>query len=540
MANQAIKKKTLGELLQSLRQNTLYERNGQHRYFVAAVGNEIGVMEENHNRLKTRIAPTLADSNHYDFANVITSNAHAGTGVNPVGSLTWDQLIAGAGVGLVPGNSADAVHFTINEITLNDYGGARQRAVDVINGDADARSPLPPSAAAAGTVSNNHIIARIRQEIAAGANDARILELIGVMQNPRGHANPNGNQANEILYAIKRNLGGALNDTIITPIINQLDEKIAVLKQLHNSAAKRDVAALEQIKKEVTSAKFKDGLPGALPNRPNHRNFVDDISKFKKSLDTLASVHTKMARYNAPVVNINDAVGAIQLYDNLLRNSNSTEQDIEEAYINACNQCTQNTRLESYLEELDESRDNYFKQLDVYNKFQNLQESALEVAPLHPKKNLAISIGSAVVGATITGAVTYWLHTAFSDTIPGTPAVPASIITKSDGSLVDKGGTPATDATTEAPNGSEAVLIAVVCIAMLAITAYIAYHYYSRYKEDKDLDPSLNKILLNIDGIAMDKSRSQIQKERNEVAVVDYNIKKIAQNPVQRSLIQAF
>jgi cell division protein FtsL len=234
------------------------------------------------------------------------------------------------------------------------------------------------------------------------------------------------------------------------------------------------------------------------------------------------------------------------------------------------------------------ARDNYIKQLEAYNKVNALKESALEVTPyLHPKKNLARSIVSAVVGATVTGAVTYWLHKAFTDTIaghdfipgtpavdfkagvtgtpavPGTPFVPGSIIEK-DGTVTIIQSTPAvpaqpavpdipavearnatpdqpsTDATTEAPNGSEITLIVLVGIIMLAITAYIVYHYFTRYKEDEDVDPTSNKNLLNIDRIDLDKSQSQIKTQMNEVARADFNIKKRLQNPEQPSLIQAF
>ena len=551
--------RTLGELLESLRRNALYERPNQPRYFAP----RNAVIAQNHTALKTFIGTTTAAGNPivYGYNAPIQNNL-----IDPAGALAWANL--------------NTVHptFTTNQAALNDNVGGvarlQQRAVDVIDGRGNTHSTLPVSGAVAGTVSNNHIIARIRQEIAAGANDERILELIYVMQNPAGHANPRQHEAEAILKSIKTNLATQLNNTIITTVVEALDVKIAALKRQDNSAAKRDVAELERIQKDVTSAKFGTGWVG---------RGMDNISKFKKSLDILESVHGTMQQYNTSAANINDAIDAIERYDALLRRGNSTERDIDDAYNEAHAQYSQMPRNEGYLSELIESRDNYFKQLAQLDAVKTAKENALEVAPyLNRKMNIAIAVGAGVIGVAITGTVTYWLTKAATDTIPGhdfipgTPAVafqaavpatsavanisaiPASSTIKPDNTQIlipnstpavlgkpavdgipaveARNATPdqlATDATTQAPNGYEAGLIAFVCIMMLSATAFVVYKYASRAQEDKDLDPASNKNLLNIDGIDLDKSQSQIKIQKSEVERADFNIKKRLQNPEQ-------
>ena len=235
--------RTLGELLESLRRNALYERPNQPRYFAP----RNAVIAQNHTALKTFIGTTTAAGNPivYGYNAPIQNNL-----IDPAGALAWANL--------------NTVHptFTTNQAALNDNVGGvarlQQRAVDVIDGRGNTHSTLPVSGAVAGTVSNNHIIARIRQEIAAGANDERILELIYVMQNPAGHANPRQHEAEAILKSIKTNLATQLNNTIITTVVEALDVKIAALKRQDNSAAKRDVAELERIHSQRPSLTLLD------------------------------------------------------------------------------------------------------------------------------------------------------------------------------------------------------------------------------------------------------------------------------------------
>ena len=512
---------TIKESLKNLRKSYQHEKAGSERYFVAG-GNAIA---PKHTALKTLIGTTNSANGQYDF-----SKAGNHDNITHVaGSLAWANL-----------NPAPN-SFTANAAQLNDgIGGAQQKAVNVINGSGNTHSTLSVSGVTEDIVSNNHIIARIRQEIGAGANDARILELIGVMQNPNNNANPTVPEAKAILDSIKTNLANVLNNQIITPVVSELDVKIAQLNNLQhkeNSAVKRDVAELERIKKEVKSADFTT-VAGS----------EDDISKFNKSFDTLASVHTKMGTYNTPVQNIDTAITAITRYDGLLKRGNYTERDIDEAYNKIYAQCLQMPRNEGYLDELIESKDKYFQQR---TNIENATKAITKFSDISTKTpEYAISAGIfGVLGITLTGVIGYWLKEGFKTpavngtdaitrTIPGTTVSdPINHTTTSTASytVTDQAATQPT--LEQGPTGAENAFIALVCIAILALTIYIAARYIIRSNEDGKLDTDSKK-LSKINAIDFNKEYSQITTDANDITEVGMDIEKRLANRDRESVLK--